>query len=178
MTSPTLMVSLLYPTVGSLAQHAQTSIETRPVIMCEYAHAMATVRETSRSIGRSSRPTRALSGVLSGIGSIRTPAQEADGVTWYAYGGDYGDEPNDGNFCINGLIWPDRVPHPSLWEYKKVLEPVRVEAVDLQAGSPCGQPVITDLSGLDGTWAVVRDGETIETGALPRLSTQPARMRL
>src|SRR5690606_31454787 len=40
---------------------------------------------------------------------------------------DFGDFPNDGNFCGNGLLGSDRVPHPALWEYKKVLEPVRIQ---------------------------------------------------
>jgi beta-galactosidase len=57
-----------------------------------------------------------------------------DGEAWFAYGGDFGDQPNDASFCINGLLLPDRTPHPSLLEYKKVLEPVLVEAIDLKAG--------------------------------------------
>ncbi len=170
------VVSLMYPTVDSLAQHATAENETRPVIMCEYAHAMGNspgnLKEYWEVIEAYPRAVGGFVWDWVDQGLLRT---EADGVAWYAYGGDYGDEPNDGNFCINGLIWPDRVPHPSLWEYKKVLEPVRVEAVDLQAGKVrvTNRYHVTDLSGLDGTWALVRDGETIETGALPRLSTQP-----
>src|SRR5207302_436095 len=59
----------------------------------------------------------------------------AAGEEWFAYGGDFGDEPNDGNFCIDGLNFPDRIPHTGLIEYKKIVESVRVEPVDLRAGT-------------------------------------------
>ncbi|GHO79686.1 hypothetical protein KSD_74570 [Ktedonobacter sp. SOSP1-85] len=48
--------------------------------------------------------------------------------------GDFGDEPNDGNFVIDGLVSADRVPSPGLIEYKKVIEPVWVEAIDVDTG--------------------------------------------
>ena len=51
-----------------------------------------------------------------------------DGRAYFAYGGDFGDQPNDDNFVCDGLLFPDRTPSPGLIEYKKVLEPVRVEA--------------------------------------------------
>ncbi len=56
------------------------------------------------------------------------------GTTFMAYGGDFGDRPNDGNFCLNGLIDPDRNPNPHLWEVKKVYQNIKVHAVDPAAG--------------------------------------------
>ena len=170
------MVSLMYPTVESLAQHATDQNETRPVIMCEYAHAMGNSPGNLKEYWEVIEAyPRAIGGFVwdwVDQGLLRT---EPNGDTWYAYGGDFGDDPNDGNFCINGLIWPDRVPHPSLWEYKKVLEPVRVEPLDLATGTVriTNRYDFTDLSGLDVTWTVVRDGKTLESGTLPKLSTQP-----
>lgn len=84
---------------------------------------------------------------------------------WFAYGGDFGDEPNDGNFCIDGLNFPDRIPHTGLIELKKVLEPVKVEADP--EGLREGRIRITNrydfltLAHLDGAWSVVRDGEEV-----------------
>lgn len=54
-----------------------------------------------------------------------------DGTAYYAYGGDFGDDPTNGNFCIDGLLMPDRTPSPGLIELKKIFEPVLVEAEDL-----------------------------------------------
>ncbi len=71
----------------------------------------------------------------SGSGSIRASGSaRADGVEYFAYGGDFGDMPNDGNFICDGLVFPDRKPSPGLIEYKKVIEPVQVEAIDLVSG--------------------------------------------
>ncbi len=57
-----------------------------------------------------------------------------DGRKYYRYGGDFGDDPTNGDFCIDGLLMPDRTPSPGLYEYKKVIEPVTTEKVNLQEG--------------------------------------------
>ena len=48
------------------------------------------------------------------------------GRKYWAYGGDFNDHPNDVNFCINGMVWPDRTPHPSMYEFKKLTQPIRI----------------------------------------------------
>ena len=57
-----------------------------------------------------------------------------DGRAKYFYGGDFGEFPHDGNFCMDGLVYPDRRPHTGLKEYKNVIRPARVGEVDLKAG--------------------------------------------
>ena len=90
---------------------------------------------------------------------------------WYAFGGDFGENPTDHVFCCNGMIGPDRVPHPALLEYKKILQPVRVSALD----SDTGKLVIdnlhnfADLSYLRGSWRLLCDGEVDQTGELPAM---------
>ena len=54
----------------------------------------------------------------------RTPIGGRD--FFFAYGGDFGDQPNDGNFCMNGLVQPDRLANPHLWEVKKVYQNIKV----------------------------------------------------
>jgi beta-galactosidase len=97
----------------------------------------------------------------------------ANGREFWAYGGDFGDFPNDDNFCTNGLVLPDRTPHPTILEVKKVYQPVRVEPVDLAAGRVRvrNKYLFRDLSHLRGTWELAEDGAVVERGALPRLST-------
>jgi len=94
-----------------------------------------------------------------------------EGEEWFAYGGDFGDEPNDGNFCINGLVSSDREPHPGLWEYKKVLEPVRVEPLDLSAGvvKIINRYGFSNLNELLISWELSADGQVLQAGELPRL---------
>jgi len=83
----------------------------------------------------------------------------------YTYGGDFGDYPNDGNFCVDGLVWPDRRPHTGLKELKQAIKPFAVTA-----GAAEGQIVIknlryfTDLSDLLFRWQLEEDGEPVDSG--------------
>ncbi len=172
------VISLMYPTVESLAAHAADKDEQRPVIMCEYAHAMGNSPGALKEYWDiiNAYP-RAVGGFVWDWVDQGILQKTEDGTPWYAYGGDFGDEPNDGNFCINGLIWPDRVPHPSLWEYKKVLEPVEVTPLDLHEGHlrVSNRYAFTDLSGLAISWSVMCNGRVLESGVLSPLTTPPGR---
>ncbi|HDN02038.1 MAG TPA: DUF4981 domain-containing protein, partial [Candidatus Bathyarchaeota archaeon] len=98
-----------------------------------------------------------------------------DGREWWAYGGDFGDQPNDGNFCINGLVWPNREPQPAMWECKKIQQPVEAEAIDLSKGiiRIINRHDFTDLSVIDILWELTEDGGIIQRGKLPKLRTPP-----
>jgi len=170
------MISTMYPTLERLAAMAQEPGETRPYILCEYAHAMGNspgnLKEYWETIETYPRARGAFVWDWVDQGLRRTTA---DGVDWFAYGGDYGDVPNDGSFCINGLIFPDRTIHPAMWELKKVYQPVRVEVVDALAGKVevLNKYHFSDLSHLDIAWKLEKDGQIIQQGQLPRLSTPP-----
>jgi beta-galactosidase len=96
----------------------------------------------------------------------------ADGRDLWAYGGDYGDHPNDGNGG-DGLVFSDRRTQPELEEVKKVYQFVKVEPVDLAAGRVRvrNKHIFADLSFLEGSWELTEDGTVIERGKLPRLNT-------
>lgn len=168
------IVSVMYPPVEKIVEMAQTPGETRPLVMCEYAHSMGNSTGNLKEYWDAIATHKRLQGgfiwdwVDQGIRRVTE-----QGVEWFAYGGDFGDEPNDGNFCINGLIWPDRKPQPALWEYKKILEPVRVEPVDLAAGKVrvVNKYLFSGFSGLDISWTLSADGEVLQSGDLPRLDT-------
>ncbi|MFF4396408.1 glycoside hydrolase family 2 TIM barrel-domain containing protein [Streptomyces sp. NPDC001480] len=85
----------------------------------------------------------------------------------FAYGGDFGEELHDGNFVCDGLLFPDRRPSPGLVEYKKVIEPVRIEG-DLADGTVriTNRYDFADLSALAFEWSYQVDGETVESGPL------------
>ena len=69
------------------------------------------------------------------------------GDQYFAYGGDFGDQPNDGNFCVNGLVQPDRRPNPHAYEVQKVYQSIKVEPVDLADGQgPRAQQVLLHQS--------------------------------
>ncbi|SPX17576.1 cryptic beta-D-galactosidase subunit alpha [Escherichia coli] len=72
---------------------------------------------------------------MSGSGATHgIQAQDDHGNVWYKFGGDYGDYPNNYNFCLDGLIYSDQTPGPGLKEYKQVIAPVKIHARDLTRG--------------------------------------------
>ena len=170
------MISVMYPTVEGLLKLAADPDDKRPVLMCEYAHSMG------NSTGNLREYWEAIEGHKRLIGgfiwdwvdqSLRS--KTADGREYWAYGGDFGDFPNDGSFINNGLVWPDRAPHPALQEYKKVLEPVAVTAIDLAAGKVQvrNKYDFSNLKMLRGYWRLVAEGEVLQRGMLPRLELAP-----
>ncbi len=175
-----ILAPVMYPSVAQISEIAKAP-ETRPVIMCEYAHSMGNSTGNLKEYWQVVEQYPRLQGgyiwdwVDQGLRQYT-----ADGESWFSYGGDFGDEPNDGNFCNNGLLFPDRRPHPALWEYKKVLEPVRVEAVDLAKGlvKVFNRYSFSDLSGLNIGWTVEAKGELLLSGKLPLLHTPPGESEL
>ena len=87
-----------------------------------------------------------------------------------AYGGDYGDRPNDNNFCLNGLVYPDRGVTPKLQEVKKVYQNVKIAPVDLSSGRIriTNAHAFANLRQFNVQWEVVGDGESILQGQISR----------
>ncbi len=121
-------------------EHMQKFLEKgdhRPMIQCEYSHAMGNSNGNIADYWKLIKSERQLQGgfiwdwIDQGILS-ETP----DGRKYWAYGGDFGpkDVPSDRDFCANGLVFPDRAPKPGLWEIKKVYQNWDFEAVDLKKG--------------------------------------------
>jgi beta-galactosidase len=92
-----------------------------------------------------------------------------DGRSRWAYGGDFGDEPNDGNFVCDGMVWPDRRPKPAMWEHKRLAAPVRVDgsAADLERGriEISNHQHFRDIGWLRASYSLTADGTEIAGGA-------------
>ena len=153
----------------------------RPVILCEYSHAMG---NSNGSLSDYFALFKSLPGLQGGLiwewvdHGIRQ--QLPDGREYWAYGGDFGDVPNDVNFVCDGLVWPDRTPHPAMWEHRKLAQPVAVEAVDLGRGRirVRNEQDFTTLGWLRGTWEVTAGGKALQRGDLPRLDLPPGGTRV
>ncbi len=174
------IVCPMYPTIERIVAYAEDPRGDRPLIMCEYAHSMGNSTGNLKEYWEAIESHPGLQGgfIWDWVdqGLLKTDAQ---GRSYWAYGGDFGDTINDRNFCINGLIWPDRTPHPAMWECKKLFQPIRVEAVDLAAGiiRVTNRAYFSGLQGVRGTWEIAADGETLATGALPALDIPPQESR-
>ncbi|MGH2560898.1 MAG: glycoside hydrolase family 2 TIM barrel-domain containing protein, partial [Thermomicrobiales bacterium] len=167
------LVSVMYPTVEEVVRQGERTDDPRPWFMCEYAHAMGNGPGNLKEYWEAIRAHPRLIGGCVWEWSDHGIRQRAGtGEEWFAYGGDFGDRPNDGNFCIDGLTFPDREPHPGLLELKKVHEPVTVRPVDLASGRLAveNRYAFRRLDHLDAVWQVVRDGEVLQRGDLAKLN--------
>lgn len=173
------IVCPMYPPLEHLIQYGGQQHD-RPLIMCEYAHAMGNavgnLKEYWEVIGRYPN----LQGgciwdwVDQGLRKY-TANEQGERVWFWAYGGDFGDQPNDGNFCCNGLVLPDRTVTPKLREVKKIYQSIAVEPVDLLRGRVRvhNKFSFTNLAWLQVGWILTQDGTPMQQGALPPLAAAP-----
>lgn len=91
------------------------------------------------------------------------------GEKYYRYGGDFGDDPSNKDFCIDGLIMPDRTPSPGLYEYKKVIEPITTTAIDIQKGiiNLLSRYDFANLDRFNLVYKVMEDDVILQTGFMP-----------
>jgi len=102
-----------------------------------------------------------------------------EGKEFWAYGGDFGDKPNDNNFCINGIVMPDRKPNPSLYEVKKVYQNIKVYPVDLLEGKIKihNKYQFLSLNFVDVIWELTANGEIIQYGTLKKSEIEPQKIQ-
>lgn len=126
------LVSRMYSSTEDMKKYLEDENETRPYILCEYCHAMGNGPgdlEDYRDVIYSS--DRFIGGLIwEWCDHTVIIGQTPDGKPKYGYGGDFGERHNDGNFCMDGLCYPDRTPHTGLLEAKQVYRPVRVYATE------------------------------------------------
>ncbi len=199
------VVAPMYMKPADVAKYGATT-QTRPMILCEYTHAMGNsngnldaywdlfytrpqlqgafvwdwvdqgIRTTIPAAGeRQMNPQRRL---LPGPEFVRGERRVDRRGTYLAYGGDFGPVtmPSDGNFCMNGLVSADRVPHPGLLAIKRWYQYVQVTPVNLAAGEVevANWHDFTALdAALQASWSLQADGAVIANGALPPLAIAP-----
>ncbi len=171
----------MYPDVEDMIRWVETVDDPRPYIPCEYSHAMGNSNGSLKEFWEAFEKYHGLQGgfiwdwVDQGIKQI-----DDQGHPYWAYGGDFGDEPHDLNFCINGLVWPDRTPHPALYEFKKLVQPIGIEAVSLETGQFLikNKQYFSGMEWLQVQWTLQVDGVTVQEGFLPSLSIAPGKEEL
>ncbi len=168
------IVCPMYPELDAIVEWAEGGDDSRPMILCEYSHAMGNSNGGLADYFAAFERYDALQGgfvwewVDHGIRQT-----DERGRDYWAYGGDFGEEPNDANFCADGIVWPDRVPHPALAELKFLARPVRVEALGAHRFLIRNLHDFVSLDRLRGTWELTVDGEVVRHGTLPRLRVAP-----
>lgn len=173
------LVCPMYATPEAIREWSESGGDgRRPLILCEYSHAMG---NSNGGLADYYHLFETLPGVQGGFvwewidHGIRQ--KTAEGTEYWAYGGDFGDQPNDANFCCDGLVSPDRTPHPGLFELKKLAQPVRVRATGDRSFEIANLHHFRDLSHLRGEWTLLVDGLPAAAGELPDLAVPPRRSR-
>ncbi len=167
------VISRMYPELRQIVAQSESPYIDRPIIMCEYMHAMG---NSMGGLGDYWDEIRARKNLIGGFiwdmidqGLLTT---NAEGEEYYAFGGDFGDVPNDENFCINGVFAPDRTPNPHAWEAKYVFQPVEIT---LASSEPCKVNILNRLSHTttaqyETRWEIYENGKMIQSGTLPTLT--------
>lgn len=159
------VASDMYTSVYKLEELGKSD-NPKPYFLCEYAHAMGlgpgSLKEYWETIYAHKR---LIGGCVWEWVDHGMLCVDDDGNEYYAYGGDFGDYPNDSNFCVDALNYPDRTPHTGLIELKKAYEPVKF-ALDGNKLTIRNLFAFRNLDELDAVWSLTRDGEQLERGRL------------
>jgi beta-galactosidase len=172
------IVCPMYASIEEIVAYARSGRQRRPLILCEYSHAMGNSNGTLADYWHAIESTPGLQGgfiwefwdhgLLQRMSDGR-PAPDgtfAGGVAGpgyrWAYGGDFGDLPNDGDFCADGVVFPDRTPKPAMYEHRELAAPIRLEAggdgIRLH-----NRQHFRDLSWLAAEWRIEADEFPVRT---------------
>ncbi len=167
------VVCPMYPTIEAIREYGHDSAGHRPLIMCEYSHAMGNSNGSLADYWHVITTTPGLQGGFiwewkdHGIRQTQPKAVGDGGTVRLAYGGQFGDEPNDGNFVADGLVSAYLEPHPAMREVAWVYRPVTVEAGTRRGTLRVGnRQSFTGLRGLRAEWELTVAGRVHRRGAL------------
>lgn len=161
-------------------EYAKNPATNKPLIQCEYAHAMGNSEGGFKEYWDLIRKyPKFQGGFIWDFVDQSLRWKNADGVTIYAYGGDFNRyDAGDQNFCDNGLISPDRVPNPHMYEVGYWYQNIWTELVD-GGVSVYNENFFRDLSDYRLEWTLLRNGRPVRTGTVENLSVAPqARVRV
>ena len=170
------MVSQMYTSIPNLIKHGREKGK-KPFFLCEYAHAMGLGPGNLEDYWQVIYAhDRLIGGCVWEWVDHGILQHTQEGRPYWAYGGEFGEFPHDGNFCVDALMYPDRSPHTGLLEYRHVLRPVRARLRDEAAGRITLKNLFdfTDLDRLEMRWQVEKDGERFARGCR-RLKGAPGR---
>ena len=172
------IVSYAYPTPQALQAMAMNPKITKPIFLKEYDHSMGnSTGELATYWNLINHYKNLLGGCIWDWVDQGLYKKDAKGKMFWAYGGDYGDVPNNANFNINGIVSPDRKPHPAYYEVKHVYQYVMFQATpgDLAKGRVIIQNhyFFTNLGNYSLRWELAQNGKVIQTGEIDTLTTKP-----
>jgi beta-galactosidase/beta-glucuronidase len=172
------VVSVMYPEISKIIAEGEKKDNLRPYFLCEYGHAMGNASGNLKEYWDAFyKYPRLMGGCIWEWIDHTQVAMDDDDIVFYGYGGDFGDIPNDGNFCMDGLNYPDRAPHPSLIELKKVMEPAKVIKSGNDSFLIKNTNVFMSLDYLDCRLELIKNGYPVEESKLDVTGIEPGTER-
>ncbi|MBD3353806.1 MAG: DUF4981 domain-containing protein [Candidatus Lokiarchaeota archaeon] len=159
--------------IGKLEPHMY---ENMPVILCEYEHAMGnSCGDFQAYIDVFEKYPHLQGGFIWDWVDQGLKETDDNGIEYWTFGGDYGDEPNDENFCCNGLVRPDRKPNPHLYEIKKGYQSIKTTPLEHSHGKILvkNNYLFQNLNIFELVWQVLADGKSIQGGCIFDLDINP-----
>ena len=167
--------SIMYPKTETLEKEGRDTFDKRPFFMCEYAHSMGlgpgSFKEYWETIYKY---PRLMGGCVWEWCDHAAEHRNTDGSVTYTYGGDHGEYPHDGNFCCDGLVYPDRRPSTAALEMKQAYTPLQASFC-----KDCGRIKFinrldfTNISEYKVSWTALLDGKEASCGVFENLSIAP-----
>ena len=171
------LYSRMYPSLQEIEDYLKND-GSKPFLLVEYCHSMGNgpgdFEDYFQMIHKDDRMCGGF--VWEWCDHAIAHGTAENGKTRYYYGGDHGETIHDGNFCMDGLVYPDRTPHTGLLEYKNVYRPVRIVSYDQENG----QMVLHNYMDFDDLkdyvdifYEMTQDGLTVEKGKLANVVAAP-----
>lgn len=169
--------SRMYPAISEVQEYLDKD-GSKPFLLVEYCHSMGNGPGDFEDYFQMIQNNDKMCGgfVWEWCDHAIAHGTAENGKTIYAYGGDHGEEIHDGNFCMDGLVYPDRTVHTGLLEYKNVYRPARVISYDKESG----ELVLHNYMDFDDlkdyvkiSYELTQDGLVISKGKLPEVSAAP-----
>ena len=169
--------SRMYPALSEIQEYLDKD-GSKPFLLVEYCHSMGNGPGDFEDYFQMIQDNDKMCGgfVWEWCDHAIAHGTAENGKTIYAYGGDHGEEIHDGNFCMDGLVYPDRTVHTGLLEYKNVYRPARVISYNKESG----ELVLHNYMDFDDlkdyvkiSYELTQDGLVISKGILPELSVAP-----
>ena len=172
------LYSCMYATTEEIDSYFAEEGPKKPFIQCEFVHAMGNGPGDIEDYYQQIMKYDGFCGgfVWEWCDHAVNQGVAENGKTMYGYGGDFGEYPHDGNFCMDGLVYPDRTPHTGVYEWKNVVRPVRARLVDAHKVTLALKNMLdfTDMAdAITLSYECKADGELLCSGEIAVPSTAP-----
>ena len=175
------VVCPMYPDISAIISYAKSKKADRPLIMCEYTHAMGNSNGTLAEYWEAIHTLPGLQGgFIWEMWDHGLDQTLEDGTVRSAYGGDYGETKHDGNFVCDGMFFPDRTPKPALQEFKYIASPITITAKNLKTGKfeIFNKNFFVDLRDVKLRYEVTVNGKVTSTADVKLPAVKPRKKAL